>query len=40
MSTVLGNMESVGDIDKAAKGNSEDESQIAVTLRVKEKREQ
>lgn len=39
MPTELGNMESVGNLDKAATGSSEDESQIAVASRAKEKRE-
>lgn len=35
----LGNMEPVGDLDKAAKGSSEEESQIRVTSRANAKGE-
>lgn len=37
MPTGLGNVESVGNLDKAAKGSSEDENQIAVASRAKKR---
>lgn len=38
MPTGLGNMESIGDLDKGAKGQGEGDSQIAVASTMNEKR--